>query len=672
MTKGKLTLKHLDGSAMAGLENTYSGPVVTFGAGQESHVYFDAEDHPQVAPIHAEVKIEPEGAVIVDPAGAGVQVNGVSIQGPVKLRAQDVIRLGATGPTARVVSLELPSQGVSSPTITGSRGSDGTSHPPASPPKAPVLNTVVGQRRYRPAPGELPPVRLNARSGQGPTSASSESAGVPRHGWPGKPGSESSAPFAHFPTEPRAGNGGSARGIGLNTLQVVVQSAVKKERSRSRAALLLVSLIVLIGSVFAAVLLVPKPKPAKDFDWSQVARSANPSVCVAMMRVPGQASSLRPFGTTWSVAKGVFATNSHVADVFNESEQGGRPEIVIRTPGASPQELRVKSVRLHPGYLAWKALMKQYNPFDPERNEFLSSNSFIPCDVALMYINEDDIPKQPPFLRLAPDAFQPDYQLKLFTVGYPMEHQILNVEHPAPVSKDGTVSKITGDFGESVEPSGTTILEYSWPSAGGASGSPVFNTSGEVVSLLSAGNNAGVLNGGRVSSGNAAGIHVRLLKELLENREEASQAERSAKWLAEFKRLFAKGTGAADKITRRIAAQFFLENRVLDPESEQLLRNHAGSATMTIRGGRGSIRIEKLPVSPGPNIIVIVCKDRPSNVSVIVNEFAAPTERSFGPWAWYGFTSERGGMISATVEAAPRSEDGTTELIVHAYGVTHK
>lgn len=672
MSKGKLTLKHVDGSAMAGLENTYSGPIVTFGSSQSSHVCFDAEDHPHVAPVHAEVRFEPVGAILIDPTGAGVEVNGVPVQGPVVLRSGDIIRLGAGGPTARVVSVELPSQSASSPTVSGARAATGTSRSPSSPTKTPVLNTVVGQRQVRPAPGELPPVRLSARSGQEANASFPSPMNAPQHAWTGRSGAAPSGHDARRLSTPTAGAPTPGRGIGLNTLQVVVQSAVKKERSRSRTVLLLVSLIVLLGSVFAAIKLAPKPKPVKDFDWSEVARTANPSICVAMKRTPGQSSSLRPFGTTWSVAKGVFATNSHVADEFNESEEGVRLEIVIRTPGASPQELRVKSVRLHPGYLAWNELLRKYNPFDPERDEFLSSNSFIPCDVALMYIEEEDIPKQPPFLKLAPDSFEPDYQLKLFTLGYPMEHQVLNVEHPAPVSKDGTVSKITDDFGGAVSPSKTTLIEYSWPSAGGASGSPVFNASGEVISLLSAGNNAGMLNGGRVSSGNAAGIPVRLLKELLENRADSSQSNRSKEWQREFERLFTKGSSAADKITRIIATQFFKKNNMFDPESQRLVRNHSGTATLSISGGHGSTRIAKLPVSEGPNIIVIVSKDRPTNVSVTASESVDSNNRSFGPWAWYGFSARKASSVSATVVAAPGSDDGTTNLIVHVYGVAPK
>jgi len=518
----------------------------------------------------------------------------------------------------------------------------------------------VGQRRSTADPTGLPPVRVT--SSKGGVVAPSGAAAPPVL-----------APWDRGAAQPHRGpiatSGGRTigRSVGMNTLMGIVDGVSRRERRRSAVLVAGVAMVI----IAVALWMTQRSKPV---DWIPIAERVSPSVCVVMYRLPGQEGAEVGFGTAWSVGDGVFATNAHVAEKFHEGHNGRPVEVIIRTPGSNPQDMRVESVTLHPGYQEWADLLDKYNPYDIGARRFLQQNSFHPCDIALMYIAKEDQRMQPEPLKLASSRRSGRVRpgMDLMICGYPMEGGILNFVNPAPYTRSGSLSTITDAFLRGVEPDLVEFLQYSWPSAGGASGSPVFNSKGEVVGLLSAGAVIGVIDGVRVpaSAGAVVGPHVRLLKELLDGTAAIEQAKRSAEWEEQMLHMIQRLGDHADSFAEVLAELILAGSGELDPERHVIERIERREITLEIRGGRGTQRVGGLRVAPGANVVVAVSRDRPTNLWLFFDGTDAPLPDTLNrTWDFHLRSVDRGQTIGATIQSARGSVNGDTQVVVFVFAV---
>ena len=200
----------------------------------------------------------------------------------------------------------------------------------------------------------------------------------------------------------------------------------------------------------------------------------------------GTASVVRlPDGTK------ALATNSHVADIVNDLSDprlAGAKLVVVQPKGPDYTALTVTRVQKHPGYDAFNAWQEKY--FYKAQTLSAARMEFVPgFDVALLYVDEPEKLGEP--LTYAPreqiENLKAGEQLVL--IGYPMEQlKGTDAARPEPTSQTGIITSVTTFFLSKENAKHDLLVQHSVPATGGASGSPMFNTKGEVVAFLNAGN----------------------------------------------------------------------------------------------------------------------------------------------------------------------------------------
>lgn len=284
----------------------------------------------------------------------------------------------------------------------------------------------------------------------------------------------------------------------------------------------------------------PRPGGIGDAVRAQLLRSA------FLVEAPAG----NPEATAFPIGPHALGTNSHVGALFTELHPG--QQMVVRSPGRQGRTYHVVAVKLHPGYAAFSAFLAQ----DVARRNFVQM--FVPgYDVATLTVKE----------RLPADAILPlatTAELRalkpgteLATAGYPSEGVVgSNAQGygATPEYHTGTVTSLTDFFFLPADFAHAQLIHHSVPSAGGASGSPIVDASGQVVALLSAGNSYQPgKNQARVPSGVLINYAQRadLLQRLLAGDADREVAADQKYWARQFG-VFASGI---DIVCRVVASR---------------------------------------------------------------------------------------------------------------------
>jgi hypothetical protein len=237
--------------------------------------------------------------------------------------------------------------------------------------------------------------------------------------------------------------------------------------------------------------------------------------------------------TAWVVAladgsKG-FATNAHVGEMLADAKKKGY-RLVVRSPEAAHREYEIVNAIVHPAYGAFNQVVADADK--QASGGLLRSVDLSPAyDVAILIPDKQDGLPDP--LPLARDnrlatlhAGEP-----IVYIGYPAENLVsFDVNAPAPTSQVGIITSVRTFF-LTADGGPAQLIEDSLPSAGGASGSPIFDSHGQVIALLSGGNNIASKDG-RIP--NAALVNfaqrVDLLRELIEGRAEGQLDVNKQMW----------------------------------------------------------------------------------------------------------------------------------------------
>ena len=182
------------------------------------------------------------------------------------------------------------------------------------------------------------------------------------------------------------------------------------------------------------------------------------------------------FGTAWALGDRVFATNAHVARPVGEAiQQGAVVHVVLNR---NPQKkFRVTRAVPHAAY--------EEAGLGPDGRP-----SAVPInDVGLLEVDGE----LPVAMRIAPreelEKLRSGYRVAY--MGFPCENLAgggVDPNNPVATMQSGIVTSVTdwwlgqADFAKSL------LVQHNLGATGGASGSPIFNTRGEVVAVLSAGN----------------------------------------------------------------------------------------------------------------------------------------------------------------------------------------
>ena len=489
-----IVITHLGGGTLQG-QKKYPATQITLGRSRENDVVFDPHRDPLVSGKHAAISIH-EGRLWLRDLGSsnGTFLNGVRISAVQVVQPGDQITLGHEGPRLGA--------------------------------------SLLDERAAVPPP---------------PPRSSSPSEKRPKRRWSSR------------------GESSRTRGIGMQTLQNIVLKATQKERRRTRRLLLLV--IVILGGGGAAVAWKFWPKgstftthekvvhetttivqPSADQIFPKLFKKVRPSVYAVLSksRIGNTTLDKKGGGTAWVVAPGVLATNVHVARPFLPSAENGHKGkvLIARSATDPPHDLRIVGVTLHPGYESLSQMRWRYRPFD--KSDFAWLRLPPSCDVALMRVHDDDRDKMGAPLTLASkeelQSLSPGEPLAY--MGFPVESMMAGtMARPAPETDIGALSKTTDFFLERNSPERELFVHNTFRIEGGASGSPVFNTKGQVVAVVNAANFK-FIGGQRISQGvTSFAQRADLVYELLEKRADRAQRKRDAQWRETFTRLWRDGHG---------------------------------------------------------------------------------------------------------------------------------
>ncbi len=187
-----------------------------------------------------------------------------------------------------------------------------------------------------------------------------------------------------------------------------------------------------------------------------------------------------------------LATNSHVADIVKEIEGdprlAGAKLVVTQPKGPDYSTLVVTRVQKHPGYDAFNAWQEKY--FYKAQTLSAARMEFVPgFDVALLYVDQPEKLGTPLTYASREEMASLKAGEQLVLIGYPMEQlKGTDAARPEPTSQTGIVTSVTTFFLSRENAKHDLLVQHSVPATGGASGSPMFNTKGEVVAFLNAGN----------------------------------------------------------------------------------------------------------------------------------------------------------------------------------------
>jgi hypothetical protein len=182
-----------------------------------------------------------------------------------------------------------------------------------------------------------------------------------------------------------------------------------------------------------------------------------------------------PMGTAW-VAEGrnVLITNAHVAESLAQAREHTDMDGWVIFSGQSAP-CRVRHTLIHPDYAQSQS----------------SGCKILPFDVAVL---ELETPAPHTGLRLASRSKTLnllEYQTVAY-LGFPMEGLAgggANLERPKAIAKKGIISSLQDwHMRHSEDTAKRQLILHDLGVAGGASGSPLFDESGDVVGIISAGN----------------------------------------------------------------------------------------------------------------------------------------------------------------------------------------
>ncbi len=366
--------------------------------------------------------------------------------------------------------------------------------------------------------------------------------------------------FAESVMHPTAGS--KRRQPGVHTRVHILDSGLAHTRRWARFAVagLTVALVAgYVGFKIADGRIVRAEAAVSTFDhalaevrlqtksaFQEIAKRAQPSVYLVLMRMGGAESGVAsPAATAWVVGPRTLATNGHVAALFTEKVAG--VELVVRNASAAPHEARIGRVEIHPGFTRFPEFVAATQAYDQVAGSFLDGRSLPACDVALLYLADDETTVLGPPLQMATNDVVRRMEVgqPLATIGFPLEGMHkggVSLATPQPTFQQGILTGVSGFFLEREPSEAAHLLHFSMQAIGGSSGSPVFDREGRVVAILNGGNMLQSKSGVRIIAGVSYGQRIDLLHELQDSVGlAASMRSHEARWKLETDSVFHSG-----------------------------------------------------------------------------------------------------------------------------------
>jgi S1-C subfamily serine protease len=303
----------------------------------------------------------------------------------------------------------------------------------------------------------------------------------------------------------------------------------RQARQAARAA----KRLVLVGVAAAALALVALAAVFLSREEPIEARIAaqRASIYLVVWRAPNGAEL--GGGTAWVVGPGLLATNAHVVEDWDKHRAGGMKGFV-RSNVSPHDSIEIAAVQEHPLYRQFTRMLNNYLPVRNNRVVTFVSG----YDVALIRV--DPAAKLAPPLKIADAAtlaaLEPGQPIAV--IGYPMERMTgggTDVKSPNPQTQIARLTANTDYFLVRRDTPRNLLVQHSAQTAGGSSGSPIFDAKGAVIGAHNAGNYAFIQQGNQVmrvplSVGVNFGQRADLVRELIAGTAAAQSAERLIAW----------------------------------------------------------------------------------------------------------------------------------------------
>ena len=210
---------------------------------------------------------------------------------------------------------------------------------------------------------------------------------------------------------------------------------------------------------------------AKPANWQAIIQQYQAAIGVVLLEVTGTNGKKEffPQGTAWANSENTFVTNAHVVATFAGclNYSGIRSVKVYVAMNGGTQRHLIHALQVHPGYTE-----------DSSDSDFAVLHT---KDVLTTYLKCGDESE----LRKLQQGDE------VISLGFPMEgldRGNLNLECPTATMHKGTIAAISDSSYADRGFARNTLIRHSIPAVGGASGSPIFATSGHVIAILFAGN----------------------------------------------------------------------------------------------------------------------------------------------------------------------------------------
>ena len=195
--------------------------------------------------------------------------------------------------------------------------------------------------------------------------------------------------------------------------------------------------------------------------------------------------SFTPIGTAWAYTPNKFATNAHVAMALRDhARKAVQAAAAQKTP----------PIRNFEAQIVINGTNREVRPvtYVQIHRDYGLGNSQRDPDVAILTTSG----RHDCYFNIAPLARM--HNLKsgepVAFLGFPMERlekKNVNIDNPVASMQTGVIVAVSDFDMKDAGPDKNVFIRHNLPSAGGASGSPIFNTNGEVVSVLCGSNMIG-------------------------------------------------------------------------------------------------------------------------------------------------------------------------------------